>query len=173
MVVNLTRLPIAQQLAIKALLSAGKSERHTAVLSGVSRDTVRAVNKRKDLDPQTVDRIKNGLAGKLYTTADRSIDSITDEKLEKSSAVQSMTTAAIAIDKARLIEGKATSRTEYVNADDQAINDEIARLEGELGRWESGEVVNGEQLPGSEEERTTPAGLSPSQTVDQGANGAD
>lgn len=170
MVVNLTRLPIAQQLAIKALLETGKSERHTARLSGVSRETVRAVKVSNNLDPQAVDRIKSGLAGKLYNTADRSIDSITNDKLKHSSAVQAMTTAAIAIDKARLIEGKATSRTEYVNASDKEINDEIARLEGELASWEGGQIVNAEGCEGHD---TTPIGQPAPQTVEHGVNGAD
>lgn len=170
MVVNLTKLPTAQQLAIKALLESGHSERSTAKLSGVSRETVRAVQRAKNLDPQQVDRIKAGLAGKLYDTADRSIDSITDEKLQRSTAVQAMTTAAIAIDKARLIEGKATARTEYVDASDKEIADEIGRLEGELAKWERGEIVNAE---GIEEEDTTPAGQPASETMDEGPNGAD
>jgi hypothetical protein len=169
MVVNLTKLPIAQQLAIKALLSTGKSERQTALLSGVSRASVHAVDKRKDLDPEVVNRIKAGLASKLYDVADRSLDHITDDKMGKSTSVQLMTTAAIGIDKARLIEGKTTSRTEYVNASDQAINDEIARLEGELGKWERGEVVNAE---GIEQEPTTPIGQPAPETVDQVSHGA-
>ena len=170
MAVTLARLPLAQQLAIKALLDSGKSERSTAILSGVSRNTVRAVNKCTTLDPARVDTIKQGLAGKLYNTADRSIDSISDDKLEKSSAVQAMTTAAIAIDKARLIEGKATSRTEFVDSSDQEINDEIARLEGELGAYQRGEIVN---TTGSEDPHTTSAGQPAAQTVDGGVNGAD
>jgi len=170
MAVTLKLLPIAQQLAIKALLESGKSERSTAKLSGVSRETVRAVRECKNLDPQAVDRIKNGLAGKFYSTVDRSLDHITDSKLESASAQQLMMTAAIGTDKARLIEGKATVRTEYVNASDKEINDEIARLEGELAQWHSGELVNAE---GIEEEPTTPAGQPASETVNQGDNGAD
>ena len=173
MAVNLTKLPLAQQLAIKALLESGTSERKAATLSGVSRETVRAVQKCKSLDPERVDKIKRSLAGKFYDVTDRSLDHITDEKLEKSSSVQLATTAAIALDKARLIEGKATARTEYLDASDQAINDEIARLEGELARWESGEIVNAQELPGIEGESTTPAGQPASPTVDKGSNGAD
>lgn len=170
MVVNLTKFPIAQQLAIRALLETGKSERSTAKLSGVSRETVRAVKEARNLDPQAVDRIKRGLAGKFYDVTDRSLDHITNEKLKSSSSVQLATTAAIALDKARLIEGKATARTEYVDASDKEINDEITRLEGELGRWERGEVVNAE---GSEEEGTTPTTQHASETVDDGPDGAD
>ena len=166
MAVTLARLPLAQQLAIKALLESGKSERSTALLSGVSRNTVRAVNKCTTLDPDKVNTIKNGLAGKLYHTADRSIDSITDDKLDKSSAVQAMTTAAIAIDKARLIEGKATSRTELVDASDQEINEEIARLESELQGWKDGTIVN---AVGSEDPLTTSEGQPASETVDRGS----
>jgi len=167
MAVSLTKLPIAQQLAIKALLETGKSERSTAKLSGVSRETVRAVKEAKNLDPQAVDRIKKGLSAKFYDVADRSLDHITDEKLKGAQPSQLIMTAGIATDKARLIEGKATARTEYVDASDQEINDEIARLEGELGKWERGEVVN----TGLEDEDTTPAGQPASQTVDKVSNG--
>jgi hypothetical protein len=170
MVVNLTKLPIAQQLAIKALVESGTSERKAAKLSGVSRETVRAVKESKNLDPEAVDRIKKGLAAKFYSVADRSIDNITDEKLKHAQPSQLIMTAGIATDKARLIEGKATARTEYVDASDKEINDEIERLEGELGKWERGEVVNGE---GIEDEHATPERQSAPSTVDQGANGAD
>lgn len=170
MPVNLNRLPIAQQLAIKALLESGKSERFTAKITKNSRETVRAVNKCQTLDPQLVDRIKSGLAAQFYGVVDRSLQSITDDKLKASTAQQLMMVAAIGTDKARLIDGKVTARTEYVNASDKEINDEIARLEGELGKWESGEVVNAE---GNEPEHTTPAGQHASETVDPVPQGAD
>jgi hypothetical protein len=170
MAVTLKLIPLAQQLAIKALLETGKSERYTAKLSGVSRATVRAVRDCRKLDPDAVTRIKNGLAAKFYDVTDRALENVTDDKLRASSSVQLMTTAAIGVDKARLIEGKATSRTEYVNASDKEIDEEIVRLEGELGKWERGEILNAE---GTEEENTTPAGQPASETVDQGSNGAD
>lgn len=166
MVVNLTRLPIAQQLAVKALLECGKSERHTAKLSGISRETVRAIKYCKSLDPQAVDRIKNGLAGKFYGIVDRSLDAIDNGKLDGSTAQQLMMVAAIGTDKARLIEGKATSRTEHLNASDQELNDEIARLEGELVKWEDGAIVKGETVPGVEGEPTTPERLQASPSVE-------
>lgn len=169
MAVNLTKLPIAQQLAIKALLETGKSERSTAKLSGVSRETVRAVNQCQTLDPQRVDRIKKGLSAKFYDVADRSLDHISDDKLKNAQPSQLIMTAGIATDKARLIEGKATTRTEYVDASDKEINDEIERLEGELGKWERGEIAN----TGLEDEDTTPEGQSASETVDEVVNGAD
>ena len=169
MTVSLTKLPITQQLATKALLESGASVRKAAKLSGLALDTVRAIRDCKTLDPDRVARIKEGMAGKLYDTANRSIDSITDDKLAKSTAVQAMTTAAIAIDKARLIEGKATARTEYVDATDQQINDEIARLEGELAGWKDGTLVNGQ---GVEEESTSPIGQPAVETVADGGNGA-
>jgi carboxylesterase type B len=166
MVVNLTKLPLAQQLAAKALLESGKSERQTAKLSKISREAVRAIKECKSLDPEQVDRIKKGLAAKFYDVADRSIDNITDDKLKNAQPSQLIMTAGIATDKARLIEGKATSRTEYVDASDQELNDEIARLEGELTGWKDGSIVNGEAVPGIEEEQSTSAGLQAVQTVE-------
>ena len=170
MVVKLTKFPIAQQLAIKALLETGASERKTARLSGVSRETVRAVKECKTLDPERVDRIKKGLSAKFYDVADRSLDHISDEKLKGAQPSQLIMTAGIATDKARLIEGKATTRTEFVDASDQEINDEIAKLEGELAKWHNGELVNTE---GYEDDTPIPAGQSASETVEEVANGGD
>ena len=164
MAVTLTRLPIAQQHAIKALLEIGKSERQTAKLAGVSRATVQAIKNCASLDLEQVGRIKEGLAAKFYGTVDRSLDSITDIKLKASSAQQLMMVAAIGTDKARLIEGKATSRTEFVDATDQAIQEEIGALEKELAELGgSGEVVDSE---GSEDVGTVPEGQQAPPTVE-------
>jgi hypothetical protein len=114
------------------MLEAGASERMAAKKAGVSRETVRAINKCKTLDMEVVDRIKKGLAAKFYDVADRSLDNISDSKLEHAQPSQLIMTAGIATDKARLIEGKATSRTEYVDATDKQIQEEIAALEKEL-----------------------------------------
>ncbi len=164
------RIATARAYAIRALVESGMTKKEIARREHISTNTIRAIQKSEKFDPQRVDRIKQGLAGKWYETADRAIDRIDDTKLQQSTALQLGTLAAISTDKARLIEGKATSRTEYVDASDQEINDEIARLEGELAGWKDGSIVNGE---GIEEPHATLAGLSPSQTVEQGGEGAD
>lgn len=155
MTVNLTRLPLAQQHSIKALLEAGASIRKAAKLSGVCNETVLAIKRCKSLDLETVERIKKGLGAKFYDVADRSLDSITDDKLKHSSASQLVMTAAVATDKARLIEGKATQRTEFVDATDRALEEEISGLEAQLASMgASGDVVD----VGSEEVPAIPVG---------------
>jgi hypothetical protein len=166
--VNPTRLPIAQQLATRALLESGASERRAAKLSGLSRETVRAIKQAKNLDPDAVDRIKKSLSAKFYDVADRSLDHITDDKLEKAQPSQLIMTAGIATDKARLIEGKATQRTEYVDATDAQIQDEIARLEAEEAKLKANAID-----VGFEEVDTTPDTQPAPETVNQEANGAD
>jgi len=164
------RIAPARAYAIRALVDSGYSKKEICKREHVSINTVRAIQNSNRFDPARVDSIKQNLAAKWYQTADSAIDNIDATKLKQSSALQLATVAAISTDKARLIEGKATSRTEYMNVEDQAVNDEIARLEGELGAWERGDIVNTE---GSEGERTTSAGLQAPETVDKGPNGAD
>lgn len=132
MPVTLTRLPIAQQYAIRALIDSGKSIRQAAQLSGVSYMTAFTIKHAKTLDMEAVDKIKNGLAGKFYDVADRSLNHISNKKLKHSSAAQLIMVSAVSTDKARLIEGKATQRTEYIDATDKAIHEEISRTEAEL-----------------------------------------
>jgi hypothetical protein len=126
------RLPESKLFAIKGLLEAGYSCRRTAAMARCSLSTVIAVKRRPELDPDVVTNIKRHLSGKFYRIADESLDGITDEKLQKASAPQLMTMAAIGIDKARLIEGQTTERTEFVNWTDRQLEAEIAQLEAEL-----------------------------------------
>jgi hypothetical protein len=60
------------------------------------------------LDKALVDRIKKELSAKSYQKADVSLDAITPEGAEKQGNYQNAMTAAILIDKARLIDGQAT-----------------------------------------------------------------
>ena len=163
--VTLAHTPITQQLAIKAYLESGMSIKQTARLAKVSPTTVIVVKRLTSLNPDSVDRIKKLLAAKFYSVTDRSLDAITDEKLKKSSASQLIMVAAVGTDKARLIEGKATSRTEYVDAADKAIEEEIGTLEQELAELgANGEVV---ESTGSEAMPTIPEGQPAPSTVER------
>ena len=164
------RIAPARAYAIRALVESGMTKKEIAKREHISPNTIRAIQKSDKFDPQRVEHIKQNLAANWYQTADRAINAITDAKLEQSTALQLGTLGAISTDKARLIEGKATVRTEYVDSSDQAINDEIARLEGELAQWKSGDIVNSE---GIELPLTTSAGQPASQTVDQGSDSAE
>ena len=137
--VTLKRIPLATQLAVKALLDSGKTIKEVCKDSGLSTMTVWTIKHHKGLDPDRVDAIKKGLSGKFYSVADRSIDGITDEKIQKASVSQLIMTAGISVDKARLIEGQATARVEFRDATDDAIAREIEALEAQIA---SGPVVD-------------------------------
>src|SRR6185436_8156683 len=94
-------------------------------------------------DSAIVERVKKHLSAHFWISAERSLQNITDSKLEKASANALMWTAGVATDKALLLEGKPTARVEVV-AGDQELNSEIARLEGELAGWKSGQILNAE-----------------------------
>lgn len=163
------RIAPARAYAIRALVESGFSRAEIARRDHVSNNTIAAIEKSDRFDPQRVERIKQGLSAHFYDRVNSALETITQEKLDKSTALQLMTVAAIGTDKARLIEGKATARTEYVDASDQAIDDEIARLEGELTQWKDGQIVNAQGL---EEVGTTPEGQHALETVDGGSTGA-
>lgn len=75
-------------------------------------------DKRVELKTRT-DVIKNVLGDFWYTLADEAMAQITEEKLKELSVPQLVTVAAIATDKARLLEGKPT---EIVAAYEEVIN---------------------------------------------------
>jgi hypothetical protein len=163
------RIAPARAYAIRALVDSGFPIEEIARREHLSKNTVYAIKKDDRFDPQRVERIKGNLSAHFYDTAHRSLEGVTDEKIEKSSGLQLVTMAAISTDKARLIEGKATARTEYMSAEDQSVQDEIARLEGELTQWKDGDIVN---AVGIEDQRTTPVGQHAPTTVDKGADSA-
>jgi len=151
MAVNLTRFPELRGAEIKALLEQGYSIAKCATMAGCSRDTVVAIKKSNKFDRAIVDSIKNHISGKFYKVADAAVNAITPEKLQNATPVQLITTAGIAIDKARLIEGDATQRIEFVGVVDDELQGQIAALEGELAGWKSGQTVNAEAFEGSNE----------------------
>ncbi len=163
------RMAPARAYAIRALADSGYSKTEICKREHISLNTIKAIQKSDKFDPARVDRIKHNLAAKWYQTADSAIDNIDATKLKASSALQLATVAAISTDKARLIEGKATSRTEYLDVADVALNDEIARLESELGGWKDGTIVN---TVGSEGPHATPEGQHAPETMDKGSNEA-
>lgn len=97
-------------------------------------------------DEKTVEAVRKGIKNFWWVTAQRGLESITDEKLSKSSALQLGTLAAMATDKARLSEGLPTVRIEYAGQEDEALQARIAQLEGELAQSEGYKVVQAEQV---------------------------
>lgn len=96
-------------------------------------------DKRVELKTRT-DVIKNVLGDFWYTLADEAMAQITEEKLKELSVPQLVTVAAIATDKARLLEGKPT---EIVAAYEEVINRYIVTNEtkGQANEAE-GDVVD-------------------------------
>lgn len=86
--------------------------------------TVDAVKKSERYIKSSVSSTKKALPQKLYEIANLSIAAITPAKLAAASAPQLITTAAIAIDKARLMEGLSTE-----NMDIRAV---VPRIQEQL-----------------------------------------
>jgi hypothetical protein len=97
-------------------------------------------------DEKTVEAVRKGIKNFWWVTAQRGLESITDEKLSKSSALQLGTLAAMATDKARLSEGLPTVRIEYQGQEDEALQARIAQLEGELAQSDGYKVVQAESV---------------------------
>jgi hypothetical protein len=141
------RLSPVRAYGIRALVEAGVSQREIARKEHVSTNTVQAIKYSDRFDANRVEAIKKNLSASWYTTAGRSLERITDQKLDQSSAAQLAVISAVATDKARLIEGKATSRTEYADKSDLEIQAEIKKLEDELGAIETEGAVDAELSP--------------------------
>jgi DNA-binding transcriptional MerR regulator len=162
MPVNLTRFPELRQAEIKALLEQGYSLKKISQMAKCSLETVIAVKRSNKFDRAIVDAIKDKISGKFYRVADAAVDAITPEKLENATPVQLITTAGIAIDKARLIDGDSTARVEFVGVNDAALEEEIMQLQTELDGWKQGSTVNAELVDGSvDATQATQSGLSP------------
>lgn len=142
--INISRIPDAIGVQVKAYAEAGYSLKKISKMCGVSIETVRTIKASNKYDRALIEALKKGLADKYYRVADKALNAISDSKLANSSAPQLILTAATATDKARLIEGQATARVEFMNAADRELQDEIAQLEGELAAWQNGDIVNAE-----------------------------
>lgn len=118
------RIPFAKRLYARALLDAGMSTHKVGRVVGVSSNTASVIRRDPDLSPEIVQFFKNSIAGRFYKHAHKSLDFITDEKLEKMDAYRLTLTAKIGLDAARLAEGLPT---QTVHVKSVAIN-----LQGEL-----------------------------------------
>lgn len=114
---NGNRLNHIEKVAIKSLLSIGKSGYSISKETGISQATIGLIRKDPTILPQhQVDAIKKGLTGNLYNTAHRAIETIDQEKLNQASALQLATVAGITIEKARLMENQSTSNVSMISA---------------------------------------------------------
>ncbi len=105
---KLTRITKDDLVDATTMLERGHSVSVIAKRLGLSDHQVRTIqDKRVDLKNRT-DVIKDVLGDFWYVLADAALSKITDEKLEECSVAQLTTIAAIATDKARVLEGKPT-----------------------------------------------------------------
>ena len=123
----------------KALAIAMRENGHTwtqiQAATGMSRSTLTILFR----DPmaavplEMVNALRQVEDAKLTAVAHAALDQLLDDptKMEKATAQQLVTTAAISIDKRELLAGRETARIETTLSDDQ-IHDELRRLRTEL-----------------------------------------
>lgn len=129
-------------MTIKAMSKMGYSRNEIARAEKVSVNTVTGVLSRMSEYPSDlVELVKKTASSAYWVNARRSMDFIDDEKLAKSSAVQLATVSAIMVDKALLLDGKPTSRTEHVSASDPELEKQIEALETQLNTFKGVKTV--------------------------------
>lgn len=106
------RYSLAKKLSIHADISAGMTEREVALRHGCSPATVHYIKTNEELNeiqnPIIVDTRRKAMANVYYWVADRLLDGITDESLNKLTPFQRIVASGICVDKARLVEGLST-----------------------------------------------------------------
>ena len=105
MPITLERIPHDKQVAVHGLLAQNYPYRKIAKALDISPTTVTAIAKRIPNNPEDVDTFKKALIARVYAISGRSMDFITDDKLDRMNALQLMTIGAIGIDKGRDMEG--------------------------------------------------------------------
>lgn len=136
-------LNIGQRATIEAMHSLGIPKTKIAEEVGVSRTTVLGTLRNADhTDPRIVERVKKEMASHFWMTGNRALNGITEEKVAASSALQLATVAAISTDKALLLDGKPTVRIEFQGQADQALGEQIERMQAELDGWKDGTTIN-------------------------------
>lgn len=110
----------------KILLASGKSP--NAVAKALRRDpkTIRNLAKQSDI-VRDIDKLKTELATAFEDLAERMVDSITDQDITKLNALQRVTSAGIAVDKAKGLRGEERPVMNIIQ-----INTEMEKLQTEL-----------------------------------------
>lgn len=140
---SLSRTPPSKIAAVLAMDALGVPREAIARSEGMGKSTVYEIIKQGDhIDPAIVERVKRRYAAHWWITGERALQGITPEKIEAANASQLGILAAVSTDKALLLEGKPTSRVEYMSAEDAAQAERIKALEDELEGWKDGSTVN-------------------------------
>ena len=111
--VEVQHLQTGRRIAILARLEAGERPADIARREKVSLTTVQDIRNdprlRELSDGKAVERTKELMSAKFYLASDRLLDeAMRPEKLSKLRTTEGMMAAGIAVDKARLLEGKST-----------------------------------------------------------------
>ena len=118
---------MARKLSILADLESGMSEREVAERNGCSPSTVNDIRHdpriRDAHDPHVLSLRRKGLASQAYYIADKLLETIDDEAIQKMPPFQRFLGFGIMIDKARLIEGLSTENVSVVRAIDGLVAD--------------------------------------------------
>jgi hypothetical protein len=138
---TLADVPPSKVASVLAMDQLGLSKVEMAAREKISRTTVYAILKQGDhLNPEVTEQVKKHLAAHYWVSAERSLQHITDEKLQKASANALMWTAGVATDKALLLEGKPTARVEFKAAVDPELEAQLSAVQAELDGWKDGAV---------------------------------
>lgn len=115
-------LSTGKKIAILAMLQNGIPAWQVAMMEGVSKTTVRSIELDpylQQLKPEIVEGTRKMLASRFYLLSDKSVDKASDdEKMDKMSAYQLTMMAAVAVDKARLMDGQSTENLAVHNISD-------------------------------------------------------
>ena len=105
MPITLERIPHDKQVAIRTMTVMGIPYRKIQSSLCVSHDVITAINRQIPSNSQEVEQYKKGLINESYGLSQRAFNRVSDEKLDAMNALQLTTISAIAIDKARDMEG--------------------------------------------------------------------
>jgi len=108
-----TQITPARKDALRGLMAAGYSRDECCKILRMGSHTYSVLKRQNAPLVERVVRIKKGLAAKKWDIADRASDATTDVKLQALNAYQLAMVSAINIDKALLLEGKATVIVDY------------------------------------------------------------
>jgi len=132
-------VPPHVRAAIRALVDMGASYRDVMEQFGVSRETVRKILREGDINPKLLNRVKEEILTRMWTLASEAISHITPEKLAETKDIYKLAlVVAIAVDKARLMEGGSTqniaivSKVEHHIENIEKIKKEIEEIKSEI-----------------------------------------
>ena len=130
-----------KKINIKALADMGYKQRDIQKLTRSCSNTVVQAKRepREKMVPELIQRIKEGIVGKFYQSADLSLENIINnpDKLKRAGVSALAMAAGICVDKARLIEGSSTQRIEIHSTQEQSVLDKLAELQRELSSFDT------------------------------------